>query len=136
MNYGEFGDVFARLGNLEECGSYWKSKCPAHDDESNSLSISVGDKGNLLVKCHAGCAFTDIVAASGLPVSKFFKQQEKAAMGKSGGIVETYPYRDASGETAYEVVRFSQKHSVQGDRHGIRIVQPISKRVGSGICGA
>jgi len=66
MNYGEFGDVFARLGNLEECGSYWKSKCPAHDDESNSLSISVGDKGNLLVKCHAGCAFTDIVAASGI----------------------------------------------------------------------
>ncbi len=37
-------------------GSSGVAKCPAHPDKSPSLSISDGDDGRLLTKCHAGCA--------------------------------------------------------------------------------
>jgi hypothetical protein len=31
------------------------ARCPAHDDKNPSLSISKGDDGRLLLKCHGGC---------------------------------------------------------------------------------
>lgn len=46
----------------------WKSDgsftalCPAHDDTRNSLSVSEGEKGNILYHCHSGCSFEEIVA--------------------------------------------------------------------------
>jgi putative DNA primase/helicase len=33
----------------------WSAKCPLHDDQRASLSISEGKNGKLLVHCHAGC---------------------------------------------------------------------------------
>ena len=37
-------------------GSYGTACCPAHDDKSPSLSISLGRDGRTLVKCHCGCS--------------------------------------------------------------------------------
>lgn len=45
------------------CGSYGMAKCPAHDDRSPSLSIRDGDRDKVLVKCHAGCAQSDVIDA-------------------------------------------------------------------------
>jgi len=48
-------------------GVSWKGEdkftalCPAHDDHRSSLSVSVGEKGRLLFKCHAGCAYEEII---------------------------------------------------------------------------
>jgi DNA primase len=42
--------------------------CPAHDDKRKSLSISEGDDGRTLLKCHASCSVGDIVKAIGLDV--------------------------------------------------------------------
>jgi putative DNA primase/helicase len=36
-------------------GAYGTSRCPGHDDKSPSLSVSEGQGGTILVKCHAGC---------------------------------------------------------------------------------
>ena len=33
-------------------GSYGTARCPAHDDHDPSLSVSEGQDGKLLVKCH------------------------------------------------------------------------------------
>ena len=38
------------------------ARCPAYDDRSPSLSISVGDDGKVLVRCHAGCDQRDLIA--------------------------------------------------------------------------
>ncbi len=38
----------------------WKSRCPAHDDTTPSLSISVGFDEKILFKCFSGCTYKDI----------------------------------------------------------------------------
>ena len=37
--------------------------CPAHNDKNPSLSIGTGRNGKLLLTCHAGCDFRDILNA-------------------------------------------------------------------------
>ena len=39
------------------------ARCPAHDDREPSLSISTGDEDKVLVRCHAGCDQTRVIAA-------------------------------------------------------------------------
>jgi hypothetical protein len=43
------------LGGLR-LGTGWVARCPAHDDSTPSLSITVSKDGKLLVHCHAGCS--------------------------------------------------------------------------------
>ena len=48
------------VNNLEEGRA--TARCPAHDDQSPSLSITnVGEK--VLLHCHAGCEYKDIITA-------------------------------------------------------------------------
>ena len=44
-------------------GASWMARCPAHDDKSPSLAISAGANGKVLVRCHAGCDQSDVIAA-------------------------------------------------------------------------
>ncbi len=44
-------------------GSSGSAKCPSHDDSDPSLSISEGQDGKLLVKCHGGCAQDRVIGA-------------------------------------------------------------------------
>jgi protein tyrosine phosphatase len=48
------------------------AKCPAHQDNSPSLSISEGYDGRVLVHCFAGCTHTAVLAALGLRSSDLF----------------------------------------------------------------
>jgi hypothetical protein len=41
----------------------WSACCPAHDDNSPSLSIAIGEGGTVLIYCHAKCAYEDIIEA-------------------------------------------------------------------------
>ncbi len=50
------------LGGRKE-GSGWMARCPAHNDREPSLSISAGDEGKVLVRCHAGCDQARVIAA-------------------------------------------------------------------------
>lgn len=42
------------------------TRCPAHKDARASLSVGIGESGMVLFHCQAGCAFEDVVDASGL----------------------------------------------------------------------
>lgn len=46
----------------------WIAKCPAHDDKTPSLSISIGrEKPDLiLIHCFAGCTLDSVLRAAGL----------------------------------------------------------------------
>ncbi len=42
------------------------AQCPAHKDRNPSLSIGEADDGTVLVFCHAGCAFDEVLEALGM----------------------------------------------------------------------
>ena len=46
-----------------KAGGDWTAHCPAHDDETPSLSILSADDGKVLVRCHAGCDQKQVIAA-------------------------------------------------------------------------
>ena len=58
--------VLSNLKNVRPSGNEWSAKCPAHDDNQNSLSIGEGMDGKALLYCHAGCEYADIIAKLGL----------------------------------------------------------------------
>ena len=83
----------------------WSAKCPAHDDRRSSLSVSIGEGGRVLLKCHAGCAAEDVTAALGLTMKDLFvdKPPERTQ------IVATYDYRDDAGKLLAQKLRYSDK---------------------------
>lgn len=50
------------------------ARCPAHDDGRASLTADYqsGDPGRVLLRCHAGCEYTAVVAALGLREADLF----------------------------------------------------------------
>lgn len=52
--------------NPKRCGNVWQCRCPAHDDNSPSLAARVTPEGKLLLHCHAGCSFMQVLMALGL----------------------------------------------------------------------
>jgi uncharacterized protein DUF3854 len=76
---------------LEHFGPYrqtsptsWMATCPCHEDTLGSLSVSVGDSGDLVVmNCFGGCRFSDVLGKIGWKV--------KDLMGTPGGFVMTSP---------------------------------------------
>ena len=83
-------DFLECVENVRSSGSGWTARCPAHDDRNASLSVSEGDEG-LLVKCHAGCTFEEIIKAVG---------------GGSREPEAIYSYTDEEGNELFQAVRF------------------------------
>lgn len=88
----------SHLKGVKKSGAGWTARCPAHDDKNNSLSVSDGDDGKLLLHCHAGCSFESILAA--IPDSNNGSRRE---------ITATYDYCDQDGKLAYQSVRYEPK---------------------------
>lgn len=96
------GDILQRLKGVRRSGKGWTARCPAHDDQRNSLSISEGEGGRLLLYCHAGCTFEAICRAAGI------RSQVDGRQG-TRRIVAAYDYRDESGELLYQAIRYAPK---------------------------
>jgi 5S rRNA maturation endonuclease (ribonuclease M5) len=105
-------DVLSRLEGLEECGpGQWLSWCPAHDDTGSSmkgLSITERD-GRVLLFCHSGCGFGEIVDALAEtephPVVIEPPTQLGKRMGSEFGWTATYNYTDGR-RVLFAVVRY------------------------------
>lgn len=90
----------------------YQGQCPAHEDKRASLSVSVGDDGRVLIKCHAGCTSESVVGAVGLKMADLFEQDQDRlpSRGKPDDrVVATYDYTDEDGKLLYQVVRMSDK---------------------------
>ncbi len=76
-------NVFEALEHVgstpKKVASGWIAKCPAHDDQTPSLSIGVGDGGRALVHCHAGCSISEVIAACGLEKRDLMPPDDVAA---------------------------------------------------------
>jgi hypothetical protein len=71
-----FAELLARLDNVRGTGDKRTARCVAHPDHDNSLSISSGSDGRVLVKCFAGCDVDAICAALGIEVKDLFPSKE------------------------------------------------------------
>ena len=58
--------VLSKLKNVSRNGKGHTALCPAHDDNGNSLSVNESSDGRVLLKCHVGCSFDQILAALSL----------------------------------------------------------------------
>lgn len=90
-----------------ENGRGWDAHCPAHEDEHASLSVTTGDDGRVLLRCHAGCEARVIVEAIGLTLSDLFPPREH------NDPERIFDYQDENRTLLYQVCRFPGKRFLQ-----------------------
>src|SRR5437016_11249252 len=78
--------VLAQLKGVRTSLRGWRACCPAHMDSEPSLSIGLGEQGQVLLKCFAGCSLERIVEAMGLTIPDLFPEEATTAEnGSSNG---------------------------------------------------
>lgn len=71
----------------------WIAKCPAHDDNSPSLSVRETSDGRLLIHCFSGCGIDAVVSAIGLELSDLYPKDSRA-IGHSNPERRPFPPAD------------------------------------------
>ncbi len=99
------------LSVLEEqgCKNGRRFVCPAHDDRNPSLSVSQGEGGRVLIKCHAGCETEAVVAALGLTLADLFDSKDTTVKRNRFKIAAAYDYTDEDGKLLFQVCRLDTK---------------------------
>src|SRR5260221_8082980 len=72
-------NVLAHLKGVRTSLRGWKACCPAHADREPSLSIGLGEQGQVLLKCFAGCPIEHITEAMGLTLTDLFPDGTSAS---------------------------------------------------------
>src|SRR3989440_12973648 len=72
-------NVLAHLKGVRPSLRGWTACCPAHADREPSLSIGLGEHGQVLLKCFAGCSLERITEAMGLTLTDLFPDGGSAA---------------------------------------------------------
>ena len=99
-------DILVKLAQVtgytpQRSGDEWRARCPAHEDDTPSLSVREGDQQAILMKCHAGCAYEAIVAKLDLA--------HKPAKPGQRRIAATYSYCDLDGHEVRQKIRYEPK---------------------------
>ena len=106
-----------RLRRLGEGGYLASCPCAGHGkgrgDRHQSLAISAGDGGGVVLYCHAGCQTEDVVAAFGLTMADLMNgngtPKTPTSPQLSRRIAATYKYEDEDGRLLYQVIRYAPK---------------------------
>ncbi len=77
-------NVLAHLKGVRTSLHGWVACCPAHRDREPSLSIGLGDEGQVLLNCFAGCTLDRIVEAMGITLADLFPKVPSASDSQSG----------------------------------------------------
>ena len=92
--------ILDRLDHVRPTARGGTARCPAHEDRENSLSVSAGDDGRVLLRCFGGCRTEDVVAAMGLTLADLFTDNGHRPAGRARTTRRVVPYevRDRAGE--------------------------------------
>jgi putative DNA primase/helicase len=102
-------DILPKLRNVEKNRNGYQASCPAHTDEHPSLSIK-DENEKLVLYCHRGCEFEDILRALDLYQPKQgIKGFNRDKTSQQRKIETIYDYTDENGKLLYQVVRFENK---------------------------
>ncbi|MBD5130474.1 MAG: AAA family ATPase [Ruminococcaceae bacterium] len=85
-------DILSRLKGVKGGNGQWTACCPNHGDTRQSLSVSVGKDGKVLLHCHTGCAVEDIVWSMGLQMKDLFVDKPPDRPSGKPPIIATYAY--------------------------------------------
>jgi putative DNA primase/helicase len=55
--------MIAKALGGRKAGAGWMARCPAHQDQTPSLSICDAGDGKVLIRCHAGCDQEQVIAS-------------------------------------------------------------------------
>lgn len=99
-------EILIKLKNIKKQGSGYTSQCPGHADNKNSLSVSEGKDGTILLFCHAGCLTEKILDSMGLKLSDLYSKKER-------NIAAEYLYKDILGNVIHKTIRFEPKGFTQ-----------------------
>ena len=99
-------DIISRLDGVKKSGGGYIARCPAHEDKRQSLSISTGKDGKILLKCHAGCNVEAIVRALGLSMKDLFPE-DTPPLSRKKELVAIYEYLSGAQKLRYSDKSFS-----------------------------
>lgn len=117
MEYNEFLKHFDLNGATPRNNTI-NVRCPCHNDKKASLSISQGRNNRIILSCHAGCNYKNILSEVGLTEADLFNDgratQEKNLLTKIASRIDrpieaVYDYKDANGKYLYSKIRFFGK---------------------------
>ena len=97
-------DALGREGcRPKQNGSGWRARCPAHEDKTPSLSVAAGDKQAVVIRCHAGCSYEEVIGALGLdsPQRRMNGRSRKAVEGGGKPVLSPRPLPEGPGVTAW-----------------------------------
>ena len=70
-----YNPLLALLDGVKKTGgNSYVARCPAHDDKSPSLAVSVAEDGRILMHCFAGCSTSDVMSSLGLGLADLFPE--------------------------------------------------------------
>ena len=99
--------ILGHLDEVKQAGNGYTARCPAHEDKRNSLSVTTGDDGRVLLYCHASCKTDKICADIELDMKDLFPA-DTSRQAKRREIA-TYNYVDESGKMLFQKVRYEPK---------------------------
>ena len=130
--------LLAQLNKVRKSGDGYVARCPAHEDRSPSLSITMKD-GKTLLYCHAGCDVESIVDALGLTLSDLMPPKPSrprspdskfAAIWNAAIPCEIHPYLRTKRVRSYGLRQNSEglllipMRDVDGKLHGLQRIWP------------
>jgi len=110
MSAAHLESILNRLAQVtghppQRSGDEWRACCPVHEADGRShtpsLSVRKGDRQEMLINCHAGCDYGEIIIALGLE-----GKPDKPAARR---IVAAYSYCDEAGKEVRQKVRYEPK---------------------------
>lgn len=69
-------DVLRRLNGVRTAGDQFQARCPSHDDQHPSLTVTETTQGKILLHCKAGCSFEEVCHGLGVEPQQLFPPGE------------------------------------------------------------
>ncbi|WP_322176721.1 AAA family ATPase [Acutalibacter caecimuris] len=128
-----FDNFLSRLEGVHKSGGQATARCPAHEDKHQSLSVSLGSGGKILLNCHAGCRTEAIVRALGLSMRDLFTEDRPT---QKRQLIATYSYPGGVQKLRYSDKSFSwRKPDGKGGWEYNRRGVPRSLYIRGGLSG-
>jgi hypothetical protein len=106
-------------------GKGWSCRCPAHEDRNPSLSVSAGDDGRALVRCHAGCTVEAVCAAIGLQPADLFDREQRPGI---SGSADRWRRGDGDETPEATATRRRKPTETRGIRGSVAVATPSESR--------